>query len=213
MSLTVCEIFKSIQGESSYVGLPCSFVRLTGCNLACRYCDSTYAREEGDPMEIADIVDKVLSHDVRLVEITGGEPLLQPETPLLAQALLDTGRRVLIETNGSLDISSLPERVVRIMDLKCPSSGESHRNRWENLALLRPHDEIKFVIADRTDFEWAQETLRHRLKGIQNAVLFSPVHNELSAAALAQWILSDNLEVRMQAPLHRFIWPTKTRRV
>ena len=209
----VCEIFKSIQGESSFVGLPCSFVRLTGCNLACRYCDSTYAREEGTPMEIPIIVDMVLSHNVRLVEITGGEPLLQPETPLLAQALLEAGRVVLVETNGSLDISLLPERVVRIMDLKCPSSGECHRNRWENLALLMPYDEIKFVIGDRIDYEWARETLRRRLKDIPSAVLFSPVHNELSAAELAQWILSDNLAVRMQAPLHKYIWPEKTRGV
>jgi|UniRef100_A0A7C4ESN0 7-carboxy-7-deazaguanine synthase len=213
MSLMVCEIFKSIQGESSFVGLPCSFVRLTGCNLACRYCDSTYAREEGTPMEIPIIVDMVLSHNVRLVEITGGEPLLQPETPLLAQALLEAGRVVLVETNGSLDISLLPERVVRIMDLKCPSSGECHRNRWENLALLMPYDEIKFVIGDRIDYEWARETLRRRLKDIPSPVLFSPVHNELSAAELAQWILSDNLEVRMQAPLHKYIWPEKTRGV
>ncbi|MGB9615744.1 MAG: radical SAM protein [Desulfomonilaceae bacterium] len=213
MSLTVCEIFKSIQGESSYVGLPCSFVRLTGCNLACRYCDSTYAREEGTPMEIPAIVDMVLSHHVRLVEITGGEPLLQPETPLLAQALLGAGRTVLVETNGSLDISLLPERVVRIMDLKCPSSGESHRNRWENLPLLTPYDEIKFVIGDRMDYEWARETFHRRLKCIPSAILFSPVHKELSAAALAQWILSDNLEVRMQVPLHKYIWPEKTRGV
>jgi len=164
-------------------------------------------------MEIPDILGTVLSHSVQLVEITGGEPLFQSDTPLLAKTLLDAGRLVLVETNGSLDISLLPEGVIRIIDLKCPSSRESHGNRWKNLTLLRPYDEIKFVIADRSDYEWARYTVHHQLKGFQNTVLFSPVHGELVPAMLAQWILQDNLDVRMQLPLHKYVWPSENRGV
>lgn len=213
MSLTVCEIFKSIQGESSYAGWPCAFVRLNGCNLHCRYCDTTYARTSGTQMDVPDIVRQLLSLSTRIVEITGGEPLLQSETPLLAKKLLEAGRLVLVETNGSLDISVLPEPIIRIMDLKCPSSGESSQNRWQNIDVLRPCDEIKFVIADRADYEWARDVLKRRLKGLQNTVLFSPVHGELAPSTLAEWILKDNLNVRMQLQLHKYIWPCATRGV
>ncbi len=164
-------------------------------------------------MQVPDILGVLLSSSLRLVEITGGEPLLQSDTPELAKALLYAGFKVLVETNGSLDISQLPEGVIRIMDLKCPSSGEGHRNRWQNISLLTPHDEIKFVIANRIDYEWAHQTLQGRLRGLQNTVLFSPVHGELAPATLAEWILTDSLNVRLQVQLHKYLWPLETRGV
>ena len=213
MSLLICEIFKSIQGESSFVGLPCAFVRLSGCNLNCTYCDTFYAKYEGYELDLSQIVDTVKTLGVRLVEITGGEPLIQKETPLLAEMLSREGYLVLVETNGSLDISVLPEEVVRIMDIKCPSSGESHSNLWENLDFIRPGDEIKFVVCDRLDYEWAGKVILKELAGLSNTVLISPVYGQLAPRELAQWILEDNLEVRLQVQVHKYIWSPHARGV
>lgn len=213
VSIQVCEIFKSIQGESSFVGLPCSFVRLSGCNLHCSYCDTSYARSGGREMELREILDHVKSHGIGLVEITGGEPLVQDETPLLAHLLITEGYLVLVETNGSLDISVLPESAIRIIDIKCPSSGQSHCNRRQNMGLLRPIDEVKFVVCDRTDYEWARDVFEQSLRGLPNTVLMSPVHGALAPRDLAQWILEDHLNVRLQIQLHKYVWPPHARGV
>ncbi|MDQ1238162.1 MAG: 7-carboxy-7-deazaguanine synthase [Thermodesulfobacteriota bacterium] len=213
MSLLICEIFKSIQGESTFVGLPCVFVRLSGCNLNCTYCDTGYAKSEGYELDLSRIADTVKTLGVRLVEITGGEPLIQEETPLLAEMLSREGYLVLVETNGSLDISVLPEGVVRIMDIKCPSSGESHSNRWENLDFIRPGDEIKFVVCDRLDYEWAARVIMKELVKFSNTILISPVYGQLAPQELAQWILEDNLDVRLQVQVHKYIWSPHARGV
>jgi 7-carboxy-7-deazaguanine synthase len=213
VSLLICEIFKSIQGESSFVGLPCAFVRLSGCNLNCTYCDTWYAKSEGYELDLSRIVDTVKTLGVRLVEITGGEPLIQEETPLLAEMLSREGYLVLVETNGSLDISVLPEGVVRIMDIKCPSSGESHSNRWGNLDFIRPGDEIKFVVCDRLDYEWAGKVIMKELVRFSNTILISPVYGQLAPRELAQWILEDNLDVRLQVQVHKYIWSPQARGV
>jgi 7-carboxy-7-deazaguanine synthase len=211
MKLKVAEIFRSVQGESSYSGLPCGFVRLAGCNLRCRYCDTAYAREGGEEMALDDIVEQITTMGPNLAEITGGEPLLQSETPALAEALLQKGRRVLVETNGTMDISVLPKAVIRIMDIKCPSSGESHQVRWDNLWRLTPEDEVKFVIADRHDYEWAKGILRERFDRRGSKILMSVVFGELLPRNLVQWMLEDGLEARFQIQLHRYIWPQESR--
>ncbi|MBI4962004.1 MAG: radical SAM protein [Desulfomonile tiedjei] len=213
MSLNVSEIFRSIQGESSFAGLPCTFVRLAGCNLRCRYCDTRYAQEDGTQMGLEEVLAQVSDFGLELVEITGGEPLVQPETPALAAALLDRGSRVLIETNGSVDISILPDGVVRIMDIKCPSSGESAQFRWENIWKLRDSDEVKFVISDRHDYEWARGIVRERFGRTKTRVLFSAVFGELPPGNLVEWILQDNLPVRFQLQIHKYIWPHDARGV
>lgn len=208
MPLKVNEIFHSIQGESSHAGRPCAFVRLTGCNLRCAYCDTQYAYEEGISLEIFDIIEKLRMFDCRLVEITGGEPLLQEQTPALIRALLDQDFTVLLETNGSRDIGVVDERCIRILDIKCPSSGESEKNRLENLDILTPNDELKFVIGSRQDYEYAKFILatflpeRRHLK----PPLLSPVFGEIEAQRLAQWILRDRLDARLQLQLHKLIW-------
>lgn len=207
MSLLVSEIFESIQGESSFAGLPCAFIRLAGCNLHCRYCDTRYALEGGEEMSVEQTLDKALPYTWRLVEITGGEPLIQEETPKLAAALLERGRQVLVETNGSLDISRLPAGVVRIMDIKCPSSGESNRVLWENIWKLTPDDEVKFVIANRLDYEWARGIIRERFDVTETKILLSAVFGELPPRALVEWMLQDGLNVRFQPQIHKFIWP------
>lgn len=206
MSLNVCEIFRSIQGESSFAGLPCSFVRLAGCNLRCRYCDTRYAMDSGSEMTVEEVVGEVAALGPNLAEITGGEPLIQEETPELAQALLDKGYQVLVETNGSLDISVLPDAAIRIMDIKCPSSGESHRMLWENIWKLTRRDEVKFVVADRHDYEWARGIIRERLGISKTKVVFSTVFGELPPRLLVEWILQDGLQVRFQLQLHKAIW-------
>jgi 7-carboxy-7-deazaguanine synthase len=212
-TLIVNEIYHSIQGESSWAGLPCVLVRLTGCPLRCTWCDTEYAFTEGRPMTIADILDKVNAYACDLVEVTGGEPLAQPATRALLAALCDAGKRVLLETAGSHDISGLDPRVIRIMDLKCPSSGEQERNLWSNVEHLRPQDEVKFVIGDRADYDWARATMeRHRLAE-RCGVLVSPVHGRLGPADLAGWVLADGLPVRMQLQLHKLIWPAAKRGV
>jgi len=206
MALLVNEIFRSIQGESTYSGCLCTFVRLTGCNLRCTYCDTAYAYEQGEEMAAEDVLERVARYRTHLVEITGGEPLLQEEAPGLAQALLDAGHQVLVETNGSLNAEALPEGVVRVMDIKCPGSGMSERMRWENFRHLRATDEVKFVVTDRTDYDWAKDVAgKHHLSG-QVTVLFSPAFGLLRPEELADWMVHDNLPVRFQMQVHKVIW-------
>jgi 7-carboxy-7-deazaguanine synthase len=210
----VNEIFLSIQGESTRAGLPCVFVRLTGCNLRCTWCDTAYAFYEGHQMNVADVAAKVDSLGCSLVEITGGEPLLQQGVHSLIATLLERDHDVMIETSGERDISTLDPRVIRIVDLKCPGSGESARNRWSNLEELTPRDEVKFVLCDRRDYEWARDAiLAHRLGDRVNAVLLSPVFGQLEPSDLAAWILADRLPVRMQLQMHKHIWSPTARGV
>ena len=212
--LTINEIFHSIQGESTHAGRPCVFVRLTACDLRCSWCDTPYAFTEGRKMSLDDVIATVDGYRCPLVEITGGEPLLQRDVYPLMHRLLDEGRTVMIETGGHISIEEVPAPVIKIVDVKCPGSGESHRNHWANLEQLAPHDEVKFVIKDRTDYEFAREVVnRHQLIGRVAAVLFSPVHGVLDAKALAAWILEDGLEVRLQVQVHKYIWGADVRGV
>jgi 7-carboxy-7-deazaguanine synthase len=212
--LRINEIFFSIQGESTWAGCPCVFVRLTGCNLRCRWCDTEYAFYEGRHFTVEQIVERVRGYGCNLIEVTGGEPLLQKGVHALFELLLDSGCTVLVETSGERDLSVVNPRVIKIMDLKCPSSGECARNRWSNLRYLSSRDEIKFVIGDRSDFEWAREIVRqHRLPQRLKAVLMSPVFGILPPADLANWILSEQLPVRMQLQMHKHIWPPDMRGV
>lgn len=213
ISLAVNEIFVSIQGESTWAGQPCVFVRLTGCPLRCRWCDTEYAFYEGRRWYLEDLVEEACVPGLSLVEITGGEPLAQPGAPALAGALLARGRTVLVETSGAYDISILPEEAVVIMDLKCPSSGECSRNDLANLERLGPRDEIKFVIGTREDYEWAAELIRDRDLGSDRPVLLSVVWDELPHARLAAWVLEDRLPVRLQVQMHKVIWPGAERGV
>ena len=214
MSLSINELFHSIQGESLYNGLPCVFVRLSGCNLRCSYCDTSYAYEEGVEMDIPEILEQVAIFKCPLVEITGGEPLLQPETPRLVSNLLNKGYEVILETNGSLDISIIDGRCVKIVDIKCPSSAESDKNDLNNLKRLSPKDQLKFVIGDRKDYEYAREILKLRSKGFPlSHILFSPVSGKIAPARLAKWIIEDNLRVRLHLQLHKIIWPNILRGV
>ncbi len=214
VTVSVNEIFHSIQGESTWAGLPCVFVRLAGCPLRCDWCDTTYAFSEGSALSIAEILRRCAEYRCGLVEITGGEPLSQRGTPALAQALLDAGYTVLCETSGALPIDVLPEGVVRIMDIKCPGSGESAQNDWGNVGRLRPQDEVKFVIADRADYDWAKATLlEHTLATRCHSVLFAPVMGRVEPRELAAWILADGLPVRFQLQLHKIIWDPAQRGV
>ena len=208
MTLKVNEIFYSIQGESSYAGRPCAFIRLTGCNLRCSYCDTRYAYVDGKDMEINSIIKKVKSYKCPLVEVTGGEPLIQEETPFLIQHLLEEDFRVLLETNGSQDISRIDERCVRILDIKCPSSGEKNRNDLENLKKLTKKDEMKFIIGDRGDYEFALDILDClSCKSLKiNQVHFSPAFGRMDPMILAGWVLKDCLDVRIHLQLHKIIW-------
>jgi len=208
VSLVVNEIFYSLQGESSHAGRPCVFVRLTGCNLRCSYCDTKYAYEEGKEMDIDQIMDHLSAYPCRLVEITGGEPLIQEGTPALIQALLARNYEVLLETNGSLNIDAVDPGCVRIVDIKCPSSGEEEKNDFENLTRLTSRDEIKFVIQDRLDYDYAVNILSQyeKVHSGDRTPLFSPVFGRMDPATLAQWILSNGLPVRMQLQLHKVIW-------
>jgi 7-carboxy-7-deazaguanine synthase len=205
--LRVTEIFHSIQGESSRLGLPFVFIRLTGCNLRCSYCDTAYAWTGGSGWPVSRITERAKSFGCRFVEITGGEPLVQAETPALARALLDAGLTVLVETNGSLDIDLLPSGTVRIMDIKCPASGESAKMDWENLRRLGPEDEVKFVISDAADYLWAKDVIRANDLERRTRLLLSPAHGRMDAALLAEWMLGDRLNVRLQLPLHKILWP------
>jgi 7-carboxy-7-deazaguanine synthase len=209
----VNEIFYSIQGESTRAGEPCVFVRLTGCNLRCVWCDTAYAFHEGREMTVEQVLDRVASHRCRLVEVTGGEPLLQADTIPLLAALVERGYDVLLETGGSLAIESVPAGVRRIIDVKCPGSGEADKNRWTNLDHVRDGDELKFVLAGREDYEWAAGQIRSRGLEGRCPLLFSPVHGELDPGELARWILEDRLPVRVQLQLHKLLWPDVLRGV
>ena len=212
--LTINEIFYSVQGESSFAGQPCVFVRLTACDLRCSWCDTEYAFYEGRKQALDDVFDAVASYDCPLVEVTGGEPLLQEDVYPLMQGLLDRGKKVLLETGGHRDTSRVPGEVVTILDVKCPGSGESGRNDWSNLERLRPHDEVKFVIKDRADYDWAHDVLeRHGLRQRAAAIHFSPVHGVLDPKTLSEWVLADRLPVRVQLQIHKYIWSPTTRGV
>ena len=204
--LEVTEIFKSIQGESTHMGLPCVFVRLTGCNLRCVWCDTAYAFQGGKKLSIDEILEEIKSHNIDLIEITGGEPLMQEESILLMETLLKEKFRVMLETGGSLSIKDVPTKVIKVIDLKCPGSGEEDKNHWNNLNYLASTDEIKFVIADRADYEWSRATLHKYELDKKSHILFSPVFDKLNLKDLTEWILEDNLPVRLQTQLHKHIW-------
>jgi 7-carboxy-7-deazaguanine synthase len=212
--LTVNEIFHSIQGESTHAGERCVFVRLTACDLRCSWCDTPYAFHEGRKMSVDDVVAVVDRHECPVVELTGGEPLLQADAYVLMDRLLAAGKTVMIETGGHVSLERVPREVVKVMDVKCPGSGESHRMDWANLDRLAPHDEVKFVLKDRTDYEYARDVLRtHRLADRVAAIHYSPVHGVLPARDLAAWVLEDRLPVRVQLQVHKFIWEPDTRGV
>lgn len=215
-TLRIVEIYCSVQGESTWAGLPCVFIRLARCNLRCRWCDTTYSFHGGETRTLEAILRETLAFGVSLVEITGGEPLAQKECVPLAEILLDAGCTVLIETSGSLPIHTLPDPVIRIMDLKCPDSDMSAHNDWANIAHLRAdRDEVKFVIASRRDYEWSRDVVqRYNLTQCCRAVLFSPVFGEVVPKDIVTWMLEDGLnEVRFQLQMHKFIWPPEERGV
>ncbi len=211
--MKVNEIFKSIQGESSYGGLPCTFIRLSGCNLRCSYCDTQYAYEEGRDLTVEEILSKVRELRCPLVEITGGEPLLQEEVYDLMTELLKEDYKLLLETNGSLDIGRISPQVVKIMDIKCPDSGMADRMNWKNLEKLNPKDEVKFVLSSQGDYDWAKFTMRDKELDKKVTVLFSPAFDKLEPRIVAEWILRDGLNVRLQPQLHKYIWAPETRGV
>jgi 7-carboxy-7-deazaguanine synthase len=212
--LTVNEIFYSIQGESTRVGRPCVFVRLTACDLRCSWCDTPYAFHEGAKRSLDEVIAEVERYDCPLVEITGGEPLLQDDVYPLMERLLARGRTVMLETGGHRPITRVPRAVVKIVDVKCPASGEAHRNDWGNLDALAPHDEVKFVIQDRADYEFARDVIgRYDLASRSAAVLLSPVHDVLEPRLLSEWMLADHLPARLQLQLHKYIWSPTTRGV
>ena len=211
--LNICELFKSIQGESTYTGQVCSFIRLSGCNLHCSYCDTQYALEKGEDLAVDEIIARVDSFGSSLIEITGGEPLLQAEVPELCCQLLDRHYTVLVETNGTQDISRVDERCVKIVDMKCPSSGQSDKNDLVNLDRLNDHDELKFVMGTREDYVWAKSILE-KVPGYPEKprnIFFSCVFDKLAPSTVVDWILQDNLNVRLQLQMHKYIWhPEKT---
>lgn len=209
--LFVNEIFFSIQGESTYAGLPCAFVRLGRCDLRCSWCDTEYAFDEGTYLTIPEIEARLYSYPADLVEVTGGEPLLQDSVHLLVERLIREGKRVLIETGGHRDISAVHPNSTLIYDIKCPDSGMSHRNCWNNLPLLRGQDEVKFVIASRRDYDWAKARLDEHNLHSRHSVLFSPVWDSLPPSELAEWILKDGLKVRFQLQIHKILWGSDVR--
>ena len=212
--LTINEIFHSIQGESSRAGQLCVFVRLTACDLRCSWCDTSYAFHEGRSMSVDEVVAAVEAHGTPLVEITGGEPLLQDDVYPLIDRLLAGGRTVMLETGGHRPITRVPAAVLKIVDIKCPASGEAAKNDWANLDRLAPHDEVKFVVQDRADYEFAREAIaRHDLPSRAAAILMSPVHGVLDPRTLSEWMLADRLPARLQIQLHKIIWSPTTRGV
>ena len=212
--MVVNEIFYSVQGESTYAGRPCVFVRLTACDLRCSWCDTPYAFHEGTRRPVEDVLADVDRFDCPLVEVTGGEPLLQEDVYPLLQALIDRGKTVLLETGGHRSTARVPAPVVTILDIKCPGSGEAARTDWANLDRLRAHDEVKFVIRDRTDYEFARDAIaRHALAERAAAIHLSPVHGVLDPRILSEWVLADHLPVRVQLQLHKYIWSPETRGV
>jgi 7-carboxy-7-deazaguanine synthase len=212
--LSVNEIFYSIQGESTFAGKPCVFVRLAGCDLRCSWCDTPYAFNEGEKMSVDDVIEKVAQYRSPLVEVTGGEPLLQEDVYPLMERLLEAGRTVLLETGGQIDVARVPGGVIKVVDVKCPASGESDKVEWTNIDRLGSLDQVKFVIQDRVDYEFARETAtRHALDRRCAAVLFSPVHGVLDPKILSEWILEDRLPVRLQLQIHKHIWGANVRGV
>jgi 7-carboxy-7-deazaguanine synthase len=211
--LKVNEIYYSIQGESSKAGLPCVFIRLTYCNLRCTYCDTEYAFYEGRDFTIEQILNEIKKYDCKLVEVTGGEPLVQPESLQLMKRLCDEGYEVMLETGGSLPIKDIDERVMIIMDLKCPSSGMMKKNLYENINYIKPGDEIKFVIGNREDYTWSKKIVEKYKLTEKCPVLFSVVFGELEPITLVEWILQDKLKVRFQLQMHKFIWAPETKSV
>jgi 7-carboxy-7-deazaguanine synthase len=213
MALLVCETFASLMGESTRAGLPAYFIRLTGCNLRCRYCDTPYAYEGGQEMTVAALVEAVRAQPHRLVLVTGGEPLLQADTPRLLADLLDAGCTVCLETNGSRPIGSVDARVHRIVDVKCPGSGMADHQDWRNLDLLTPRDEVKFVITDRFDFTWALKVVKTHRLAERLPVLISPVFGQVVLREAAAWILDSGLPLRLNLQLHKYIWGPEVRGV
>lgn len=211
--LKVNEIFYSIQGESTFAGRPCVLVRLTGCQMRCSWCDTEYSFYEGAWMRVADVIDQVMAFDCPLAEVTGGEPLLQPGVHPLMSGLCDRGLVVLLETGGGLSIAGVDPRVRRIVDLKCPGSGEAANNHWPNIDELRSSDEVKFVLADRGDYEWARQTIRRHGIDRRCTVHLSPVHDTLAPAELASWVLEDRLSARVALQLHKTLWGSEARGV
>jgi 7-carboxy-7-deazaguanine synthase len=212
--VTVNEIFYSVQGESSFAGRPCVFVRLTACDLRCTWCDTPYSFHEGAKRALDDVFTEVDRYACPLVEVTGGEPLLQEGVYPLMEGLLARGKQVLLETGGHRSTARVPPQVVTILDVKCPGSGEAHRMDWANLDRLRAHDEVKFVIKDRADYDYAVDVVaKHALAGRVAAILFSPVHGVMDLRQLSEWVLADQLPVRVQVQLHKLIWDPATRGV
>ena len=211
--MRITEIFFSIQGESSHAGKPCVFVRLTGCSLRCVYCDTKYAYAGGREMSLDEVLSAITSYPVKLIEVTGGEPLEQEEVYPLMTSLLDRGYTVMLETGGHVSVDRVPKPVIKIIDIKCPDSHEGHTVRWENIDLVEPYDEFKFVISSRMDYEWSKNIYVERLRHKPNTVLFSPAHDELPAVNLARWILEDGLPVRLQLQIHKYIWGREARGV
>ena len=208
--IKINEIYLSVQGESTHTGLPCIFIRLTGCNLRCSWCDTVYAFHEGKDMSIDEILQKVANFGIHLVEITGGEPLMQDNVYILMRRLIEKGYKVMLETGGSISLERVPKDVIKIMDLKCPGSGEQEKNNLDNLKLLAPHDEVKFVILDRKDYEWSRDIIKKYKINETAHILISPVFDKLELKEMVKWILEDRLPVRLQTQLHKIIWDKNT---
>jgi 7-carboxy-7-deazaguanine synthase len=204
--IRITEIFLSLQGETRTVGIPTVFIRLTGCPLRCQYCDTAYAFKGGENMEITDILEKVAHYQVPFVTVTGGEPLAQPECLTLLEKLCDAGHTVSLETSGALDISKVDPRVIKVMDIKTPGSGEEEKNLYENLELLSGSDQVKFVICDQADYEWSKDVMAQHQLSQRCEILFSPSYEQLQATTLADWVITDRLPVRMQIQLHKMLW-------
>ncbi len=211
--MRITEIFFSIQGESTRAGEPCVFVRLTGCSLRCVYCDTKYSYAGGREMLLEEVLSAVAGYPSNLVEVTGGEPLEQEEVYALMNSLLGRGYSVMLETGGHISVERVPKPVIKIIDIKCPDSHEGHTVCWENIELAEPHDEFKFVISSRADYDWSKQVYLDKLRGRPNPVLFSPAHDDLPAVNLARWILDDGLPVRLQLQLHKYIWGADVRGV
>ena len=208
--IKINEIYLSVQGESTHTGLPCIFIRLTGCNLRCSWCDTAYAFHEGKNMSIDEILQKVENFGIHLVEITGGEPLMQDNVYTLMRRLIENGYKVMLETGGSISLERVPKDVIKIMDLKCPGSGEQDKNNLDNLKLLAPHDEVKFVILDKKDYEWSRDIIKRYKINETAHILVSPVFDKLELKEMVKWILEDQLPVRLQTQLHKIIWDKNT---
>jgi 7-carboxy-7-deazaguanine synthase len=211
--MQITEIFFSIQGESTRAGEPCIFVRLTGCSLRCVYCDTKYSYSGGREMSLEEVLSIVAGYRAKLVEVTGGEPLEQEEVYPLMNSLLDRGYSVMLETGGHISVARVPKPVIKVIDIKCPDSQEGHAVCWDNIDIAESHDEFKFVISSRADYEWSKEIYLDKLRMRKNPVLFSPSHDELPAVDLARWIMEDGLPVRLQLQLHKYIWGAHVRGV